>query len=307
MRLFDAHCDTLTTAFASGEELLNNNGHISIENAEYLNQYSQLFAIWTDDYIEEPPFERFLRIYDYLQEQIEKNKSKIILCKSRKDYEDACKTGKIAAMLSIEGGRVIEGDINRIEYLYSLGVRVMSLTWNGKNELAGGAQAAGSGLSLNGRRAVIKMKELNMALDVSHLNDKCFFEAASYGGLMVATHSNSRVLCNHPRNLTDEQFNIIKESGGGAGINLYPVFLCKDAKICDIIRHIEHFLSLGGAKHLFFGADFDGVDQLPKDIRGIVSMKNLYKEMLKIYDKELVDDIFYNNLERIMLKLYPVI
>ena len=121
--------------------------------------------------------------------------------------------------------------------------------------------------------------------------------------MMFATHSNSKRICNHRRNLTDEQFRIIVNRGGIVGINFCNDFLSDrgSAKLEDIIRHAEHFLELGGSKAIAIGSDFDGCD-MPAEISGIERIENLYEYFLKRnYPQSLVDDIFFNNAYNFML------
>ena len=120
---------------------------------------------------------------------------------------------------------------------------------------------------------------------------------------VIASHSDSRTICNNKRNLTDEQFLAIKKCGGVTGINLYPLFLSGDKKatICDVIKHIEHFLGLGGEDNISLGADFDGIDFMPENIEGVQDLYKLFEEMLKLgYSENIINKLSCTNMERIL-------
>ena len=142
------------------------------------------------------------------------------------------------------------------------------------------------------------MNKLNITIDLSHASDKLFYDVINLSNKpVIATHSNSRVVCSNKRNITDDQFKAIKDKNGIVGINFCKYFLNsnKNATLSDILKHIEHFLSIGGQKNLCIGSDFDGTD-LPDGISDIASMENLYEHLLKNnYNENIIKDIFFNN------------
>jgi membrane dipeptidase len=148
------------------------------------------------------------------------------------------------------------------------------------------------------------MNKLGMLIDVSHLNEKSFYDIAELTKMpIIATHSCSAYACEHPRNLTDRQFKIIKQSGGCVGVNFYPPFLTKKSKctIDDIVRHIDRFMELGGEDNIGIGADFDGVSCLPEGINGVEDTYKVLDALLKHgYSEEQVQKISHGNFERIM-------
>jgi len=151
------------------------------------------------------------------------------------------------------------------------------------------------------------MNELGIFLDVSHMNDRSFCDAIELTELPpFATHSNSRAVCNNPRNLSDEQFKLIKEKGGFVGINYYPLFVTgsKKARITDIIKHMEHFLGLGGEDVIGLGSDFDGIDFVTDDLSSIGDIDKLIDEMKRIgWSDCLVRKILSENFENIVKKI----
>ncbi len=148
------------------------------------------------------------------------------------------------------------------------------------------------------------MQRLGIAVDMSHSSERTFWDTAEIAQKpILAGHSNSRALCDFPRNLTDDQFRELVRLGGAAGLNLCPDFLQVegDADIEWVIRHCEHFLELGGEKAVCLGGDLDGIGSLPKGMKGIESYGEIYEAMLRRnYPEDLVRDIFYNNLMNVL-------
>ena len=228
----------------------------------------------------------------------------IVHCSNYSDVLKAYSENKIASFLTIENACFLKSEID-VKKCREMGIKVMSLVWDKDNYLSCGAGTENdTGLSAVGKSIIKSMERYGIFPDVSHLSDRSFYDVCDiYSGVLLATHSDSRTVCNARRNLTDEQFRIICKSGGYVGINLYPYFLtgCKTAKVCDIIRHIDYFLSLGGEKHIGLGLDFDGVDFLPENVTGIENIYDLFNEMVKIgYKTDLIDNIAHKNLESVL-------
>ena len=218
--------------------------------------------------------------------------------KSAADLENAA---GVSVILGIEGGEGAEGSLHRLEELFGEGVRLMTLTWNHKNEISGTAFEKSGGLTPFGKKAVLKMQELHMMVDVSHLSDEGFYDVAEITSKpFIASHSNSRTVCPHFRNLTDDQFKVLINRGGVAGINLCPDFLGADPSVDSVVRHIEHFASLGGENNIGIGADFDGIDSLPRGISGTEDLYKVFDRLLSLnYSQEQVDKIAFSNMYRV--------
>ena len=164
--------------------------------------------------------------------------------------------GKCAVILAVESGAALGGRIERIDDLAESGVKIMTLVWNGKNELGSGHDT-GEGLTPFGKEVIRKMEERRMIVDVSHLNDRGFDEVCEVAARpFVATHSNLRSICSHPRNLKEEQFCEMVIRGGLVGINLHQPFLSDtgEGKEEDVYRHIDRMLELGGENVIAYGA-----------------------------------------------------
>ena len=179
-------------------------------------------------------------------------------------------------------------------------MKIITLTWNAANAVGDGADVQNSkGITDFGKSVVREMEKCGVVVDVSHASDKLFYDVAEIATRpFIATHSNSRSVTNHRRNLTDEQFKIIKERNGIVGINFHRDFLSDNpdsASRYDLLKHIDKFLSLGGENVICIGTDFDGCN-LPYDITGSESLAEIYEMLLKHnYKESLIRKIFYEN------------
>ncbi|MBQ7810635.1 MAG: membrane dipeptidase [Clostridia bacterium] len=284
IKYFDLHCDTLYRVYTENLSVDSDTLNITTNKAKRFDEYSQLMAVWIPDIIRgQAAFDLFKACTDvYKNRYLPLNNSKINF------------------MLSVENGSVIGGDISNISTLKEYGVRALSLVYNDDNELGSGAFSESKfGLTSIGKKAVEVFEKNNIYIDLSHSSVRTFYDVAEISNKpIIATHSNSYSLCPHKRNLTDEQFEIIKNSGGVVGINFYPPFLNPDdskASVNDVIKHIYHFLSLGGEDSVCIGSDFDGCDAL-KELDSIDKMPFLYDTLLKSgFNEQVVQKIMYKN------------
>jgi len=307
MRYFDLHCDTIAECALQNKELYHNDLFVSLERASHYKTWAQFFAIFTPDNIRgEDAVKRFDSIYSVFISEIEKNTDIISFCRSGAQMQSAVEKAKNVAFLSIEGGAALGGNIDKLFDVYQKGVRLITLTWNGTCELGDGCMVTGAGgLTPFGREVVCNMTKLGMIIDVSHLSQQGFYDvASSTQAAFVASHSNSRAICEHARNLTDEQIKEIIRRGGLIGLNLYPPFInnSTDTKLCDILPHAEHILSLGGEDVLAIGADFDGAD-MPPDIKGIEDIAKLYDIFVNNNNDKVTNNIFFDNAYKYMSSL----
>ncbi|MBQ1985226.1 MAG: membrane dipeptidase, partial [Clostridia bacterium] len=213
------------------------------------------------------------------------------------EMENKQGTGMI---LTVEGSAVLNGKLENVAHLRDRGVRMMTLTWNGSNEVGSGIMSKDSfGLTPFGVLAVKEMERLGIAVDISHASEKLFFDVAEHSTRpFVASHSNAKALCKHPRNLSDEQIKIMCQRDCLVGLNYFKAFLNDEpdkADVEDLYRHAEHFLSLGGANILAMGSDFDGAS-MPNGITGLESMEDVANVFLRHNLPEaLVNKIFFEN------------
>ena len=306
MRLFDLHCDTLYRAYMEKSTLFNDSFHISFNKTGEISPYVQCLAVWIpDEYRGEAAERLFEGCRSKLHEQLDG--TEIIRCVCPDDLERVTREGKTGVILTVESGAALGGKIGNVSRLYDAGVRMMTLTWNGTNELGDGIGAESSlGLSEFGKKAVVEMEKQGIIIDLSHASERLFYDTMEItSSPVVASHSNAKALCPHRRNLSDEQFSIIKQRGGIVGINFCRDFLNKtatNARMYDIIRVAEHFLSIGGEDVVAMGGDFDGAD-IPSDMSGIENMAELYELFLRHYTESVTDKIFYGNAYSFFMKV----
>ncbi len=293
---FDAHCDTVTTF----RPLAKNRGQLDLERLGRFSPSAQVFALWAAPGIDFPAaLRRFLRRWDG---ELGRNEGSLRLCRSAEDAKAAAREGKTAAFLSVEGANLLGCRVAGLTEAYRRGVRLVNLTWNRDNALAGAAMDGGGGLTEDGRRFVRAAWELGVAVDLSHASEAAFWDVLRLAKRPVlCSHSDARALCDHPRNLTDAQIAAIIHNDGCIGLNLCPDFLGRGRDIDAVLAHIDRILCLDGRENLCLGCDFDGTDELPEGIEGVQDLEKLYEAMLKMnLSERLVRDIFYNNLLRFL-------
>jgi len=290
----DAHCDTISRIHNTGEFLYKNSGHFDLERAKENNYALQIFAVWVNPK-EESPLKKAQDMIMTYHEECAKNLDNVSKIRSKWDFE----TGKIGTVLAIEGGNILEGNIENIKIIYDMGVRLMTLTWNGINALGSGAISENpQGLTPFGIEVLHKMEQLGMFIDVSHLCEKGFWDVIKHTKAetpLFASHSNCQAICAHPRNLTDEQIRAIIKRKGFMGLNLYTPFLGGN-NLSQINKHIKHIIALGGEDVIGFGCDFDGADELPKGINGIENIDKIIKRIKNTFGMEITEKICGKNL-----------
>lgn len=279
----DLHCDTITVCMEKDRELAHNDLHISLEKLQKGSKWCQAFAIFLPDaYRGEAAVDYYRRALCTFHREMEKNSDRIRQVQTVPEVEHCFEDGLFAALLTVEGGSALAGELSRVETLRRDGVRILTLTWNGPNELGSG-NVTQNGLTHFGVQAVREMEELGIVVDVSHLNDRGFWDLCRVAKKpFVATHSNSRAICGHSRNLTDEQFIEIRNRGGLVGMNYYRNFIVDGGKtqdIGDLVAHIQHFLELGGEDVLALGSDFDGAD-VPDYLNSLEKVDNLRQALI---------------------------
>lgn len=264
MSVFDLHCDTLTRERKTRGEIdvLNNpRFNISLSKMPPKEKWVQCFAIFMPDEIRGGEATKFFdRIAAVFRRQAELHRDRLLPCNTFADIETATHTGKCAAILTVEGGSALAGRLEQVEYLHSQGVRMMTLTWNGPNELASGSDTT-CGFTAFGREAVAEMERRNILVDVSHLNDRSFEELLGFVKKpFAASHSNARAVCSHSRNLPDAFIKEMARRECLIGLNFCNEFLSNDNRgsMDDLYRHVCHFLNLGAEHCLALGSDYDG-------------------------------------------------
>ena len=303
--VFDFHCDTalalLGDDFNQAGNLRKNQLHIDLERASKLGGYAQCFACFTTPMMEEQygvsPVVMFERELATIQREVDKNRDLIAIAYSSAEILEHRKVGKMSAILTLEGTAGFGHDPALLEDLYAIGFRVVSLGWNEKNPLTG-SHVTGGGLTDMGREFVREAQRLGFLVDVSHISDEGFWDMMKITeGPILATHSNSRSVFSNSRNLTDDMFRAICETGGVAGYNACDEFTGANPTVDTICDHIFRFLELDpDGKHVALGGDLDGVSKMPEGFDGVQSWPVLANRLLhRGLDENQVRDIFWNN------------
>lgn len=299
-RIFDCHCDTAYELWKGQLEVAGSGLQIDLERTQDLEGYGQFFAFWTYPGMDNPKAV-FSGMLQTMKDQLDRHSDIVAQAKTPKQAEEIVASGKVAAVFSLEGPAGIDFDAGRLDALYEEGFRMTTLTWNEENPLAG-SHKTGGGLTEKGKVFAKRAQKLGMILDVSHLSERAFWNLCDIAEKpIIASHSNSRKIYGHSRNLTDEQFKAICQLKGVAGLNLYTGFLGEEPVALDIAcDHVLHFLELGGEKHLALGGDLDGCESLPEGFTGPETYPALANALLRRgVDEETIEDIFWNNIARV--------
>ncbi len=249
----------------------------------------EVFVIWSDPKRQYDRTRRGLELADCLLNEISANNATIGLATSYGDIVNFNQKGKIAALLSLEGGEPLAGQISMLRNFYRFGVRLIGLTWSFQNELGFGIREKPDlGLTEFGFKVIEEANSLGMLVDVSHLNNAGFYDVIETSRKpIIASHSNSKSVCPHRRNLDDKQIKLIAEHGGAIGINFTPQFLAeKDAGIDDVIKHVKHISSIAGFERIGLGSDFDGMENVPRGMEDVTKLPALTKRMVEEGFKE---------------------
>ena len=303
--VFDLHCDTALALLGHGEKpersLRKNDCHIDLERAGALTGYCQCFACFTTPFMEQwmqvSPVVVFQKELEIIHKALTENRDCITQAFTAEDVEENLKKGMMSAILTIEGPAGFDFDPARLEELYRIGFRITSLGWNEKNPLAG-SHVTGGGLTDRGRAYVAEAQRLGMLIDVSHISDEAFYEIMDITQApVIATHSNSRAVCGHSRNVTDDMFLQIRKTGGVVGFNQCDEFVGTKPDLNSACDHFLHFMELDPeGKHIALGADLDGCDVLPEGFNGVESYPDLARQLsLRGLSEENLYDIFWNN------------
>ena len=306
MNSIDLHCDTASRLIYENLKLNKSICKVDIEKLKKANAKAQVFAHFIELNLVDDPYLEFKKMYNNFIKELNENNSEIELVKNLKELEEVNKKGKLGAFLSIEEGEVLQGKLERVKEVYDMGIRFITLTWNFKNSIGypnAGFKYKDMGLTEKGKEIVLEMERVGIIPDCSHLSDKGFYDLIDICKKpFVATHSNSREITNHPRNLTDDMIKKLSNKGGVMGLNFCGPFLGKEKvpSIDSMINHLKHIKNVGGIDVLALGTDFDGIEN-EVEIIDIGEINNLRERLIKEGFTNLeVDKIFYKNTERVL-------
>jgi membrane dipeptidase len=285
--IIDMHCDSVLEAFQENRKMSDRSttGHFDLPRMQEAGVKIQFFALFPGITASLSPLKQALILGDYFWEQYEESQEIMQFITSHQSLLQLLDSKKCGALLTVEGGEVLEGDIRMLKVLYRMGVRSLCLTWNNRNEIADGVaeMQTGGGLTLFGREVVKKMNKLGMIVDVSHIAEKGFWDVLELSeDPVIASHSNSQAVWEHPRNLTDEQIKGIAQKKGVIGLNFVADFLGEQGSGFDqLLRHIDHICDIVGDEYLGFGSDFDGTENLLAGIDDVT----VYPELVSYLKK----------------------
>lgn len=332
--VFDLHCDTadrLSWQTLSGElreaagmhfygpgdeadpagcrDLARNRGAISLEKVGP-TPWAQCFACFVPDELSpEQAVEFEAHVSAYLADQVSRNAGAACVVARASQVrpllaaaESGEKGPRLVAVRTIENARLFAADLGLVERLAADGLLMASLSWNAAGPLASGHDTH-EHLSATGVAALAEMERCGVAMDVSHLNDECFDDVAARARRpFVASHSNSRAVCGHPRNLTDDQFRCIRDAGGVVGLNYCTGFLVDGAwgekghavTPAQVMAHIEHWLDLGGQDVVALGGDLDGAS-VPDCLADAAALPAFEQALVANFGEELARKLCYEN------------
>jgi len=296
----DAHADTITRALLRDQDLLRSDIlHVDFERLYAFGAPVQVFVLWCADRYVADAFNWTNTQIDHFEEAVARHSDMIEIALTLDDIHRIAGENKISAILSIEGGEALMGDINNLDHFYNRGVRIMAPTWNRENELGyGQATNSEEGLKPFGIECIIRMEELGMILDISHVNEAGFWDAHNTTTRpYMASHSNAYSVRVHNRNLRDDQIMAIVERGGIIGLALFPEILTHNrrANIDDMIAHIDHFIRLGAGSNLGLGCDLDGFSTMPDGFTDVTSLNILANKISEVYSKDISYQIMAGN------------
>lgn len=300
MNLFDLHCDTPYELSHKNASLTENDLHISLNKTAPYSAYIQSAAVWSDCRLsDEDAFSEYLRISEAFSRQVNACEN-AILGYTAEDLRYARSSGKRCFICAVEDARILAGDLSRLDVLKERKVRFLTLMWAGESCI-GGSHDTSAPLTDFGRDVVEKCFSLGIVPDLSHASRAVtaqVLEIAEERKMpVIATHSNSFAVHLHTRNLTDKEFRAIADNGGIVGISLCPEHLTNDA--CDmaaVVRHIRHYLHLGGEDCLCLGCDFDGISETPDGLNDVSCLTHLADHLRReMIPSRVIDKLFFDN------------
>lgn len=304
--VFDAHCDTILSVLEGARRLgdRSENGHIDIPRLIAGGVNAQVFAVFVRPEWYNDPVHNTLKGISTLKKEIEQNRKNIMFAYSSEDIDKAAKQGKVSALLSIEGGEALQGDLDMLRVYRELGVRSLTLTWNNRNALADGAmeQNSGGGLSDFGVSVVKEMERIGMIVDIAHISPAGFWDVIEISTKPpIVSHSLPRKFVDSPRNLDDEQIKAIAQKGGVIGASLYfSSYGGGKGSIQKALDVIDYFVNLAGPDHVGLGSDFDGFEENIPGIGSCEEMINITRGLVsRGYADEHIEKILGKNFMRV--------
>lgn len=320
----DTHCDT-PLLFAQGARIdrretqalvdlhkMKEGGVDAVIMAAYLPQPKEGESfVSLVDYQVKGPRDYADLIFNKIEDMVSANQQYVGIARCPSELWANKQAGKASIMMGIENGLALEGDISNVEHFAKRGVVYMTLCHNGDNDICDSARGTDThhGVSDFGKSVIREMNRLGMMVDLSHASEKTFWDTLELSSKpVVCSHSSSRALCDHPRNLTDEQMRALAEKGGVCQITAFGGFLRLDGKasLNDLIAHIMHAIDIMGVDHVGIGTDFDGDGGVRgmADASYFISLTKML--MLEGLDEQQIGGILGGNFMRVMKEIQDV-
>ncbi len=313
--IIDGHCDTVHRFISETGNYdftrHNKEGHIDLPRLRQGGIKLQIFALYIEqDFKPVGAVRRCLQLIDGYYRTVNRVQADLQTILNLSDLHEVINGSKIAALLSVEGGEALEGDLAVLRVLFRLGVRGLGLTWNQRNQLAVGVGKGlqGDGLTSFGREVVREMNNLGMIVDLAHINEKGFYEAMSLSNVpIIVSHANARALCDHPRNLSDSQLKALGENNGIIGLSYYPSFIHRESPSLEkLLDHFVHVAEVAGIEHLGFGSDYDGIEQTIKGLDDVSCLHQLVDGLIsRGFTSKEIRQITSENYLRVLNQVLP--
>ncbi len=324
MALFDMHCDTMSRLYYEPHAgtLAQNSLQVDLGKLTAAESMAQVFALCLEYPFlneSEPGCQMahhvLLRMLDFCHRSFSTHSDGLSVCLSQKDLAEHARCGKISAVLAVEGGGPIDGKIERLEAYYESGIRLLTLSWNYETCIgfphSSHLEMMRRGLKPFGKEVIAFLNQRHMLIDVSHLSDGGFWDVLALStDPVIASHSNSRSLSPHSRNLSDAMIKALADKGGVMGINFYPPFLSLNdagkSRISDMVRHIRYIIDLAGADVPAIGTDFDGMSGCLFEINSCAEIDKLLNALnIAGLHPDSIEKIWYKNALRAFRAVLP--
>ncbi|WP_379396110.1 dipeptidase [Paenibacillus lentus] len=301
-KVVDFHCDALSKMRLYPGMDFNTDDRLDVtaERMKQGNVMLQCFAIFLSKQFGSPNMAHILDQIDIYNARVVP--SGIYPIRFAEEVEQWESNGGLGGLLSLEGADGLEGNLHYLQICFDLGVRFLGITWNHANWAADGIlEPRDGGFTVKGVQLVHLCHQLGMMLDVSHLSQKGFWElvelAEEAERPFIASHSNAYEICDHVRNLHDDQIQAIIRMNGRIGVTFVPWFVHKGGAPSSkqLLPHLEHICALGGENSIMFGSDFDGIDDHLSDLDHCGRYSEWVETLLKHYPERLVRGWLYDN------------
>ena len=331
--VIDTHNDVLSTITMKGLDIENDltgKSHSDIARFKKAGMDIQVFSIFCDERFGKDTAFKYANIeIDSLYAIVARNKDKMMIVTNPKQLQQAVKQNKLGCMMGVEGGHMIEDNLNYLDALYKRGARYMTLTWNNSSSWATSAfdetrkkdSLPHKGLTDFGKQVVKKMNELGMIVDISHVGEQTFWDAIQTTTKpVIASHSCVYNLCPVPRNLKDDQIKAIGKNGGVIHLNFYSGFIDSNYNrgktaflqkhkqeveayrpdLSQLLNHLDYIVKMIGIDHVGLGSDFDGIESAPRPLDDVTSFPLITKALTERgYSKKDIEKILGRNFIRV--------